>query len=471
MNNIVSFGVSAKREPSGEPCLGIYEINVYFAKLMNKVSAAPNPAEAFESCLPSVAQLVRQSGLGTTDVADRLQRIAEVAGVLAARSQDWVQQQIAEVSQWAVAGTAPPDIIGVPEHAADIGGASIGSERFKLTHFDDVTLPTSSSFLVKNLIPRTGITVVWGRPKCGKSFWTFDLAMRVALGGPYRGQKTHQGPVVYLALEGSHGFRGRIEAYRRTYGVTEAPFYLIGDRLDLVSDHQALTKAVKDQIGGTPPVLVVIDTLNRSLTGSESNDEDMAAYIRAADMVWRAFDCAVMIVHHCGHDKNRPRGHTSLTGAADAQIAVTRDAASNIIVTVEWMKDGPEGLIIGSRLENVDLDTDEDGELITSCVIVPVEGNIAQAGTQRQIKGSTKIALDLLREAIGAEGEIASASNHIPPGARIVSVETWRRYAYRGTITASEQPDARRKAFARAVAKLREANLIGSWDDHVWIAA
>ena len=26
-------------------------------------------------------------------------------------------------------------------------------------------------------IPRVGLVVVWGPPKCGKSFWAFDLAM------------------------------------------------------------------------------------------------------------------------------------------------------------------------------------------------------------------------------------------------------------------------------------------------------
>ena len=77
----------------------------------------------------------------------------------------------------------------------------------------------------------------------------------------------------------------------------------------------------------------------------------MTAYIRAADAIREAFGCAVIIVHHCGIDGTRPRGHTSLTGAVDAQLAVKRDGAGNIEVKVEWMKDGPEGDTIWSRLE------------------------------------------------------------------------------------------------------------------------
>ena len=112
---------------------------------------------------------------------------------------------------------------------------------------------------------------------------------------------------------------------------------------------------------------MVLDTLNRSLPGSESSDQDMAAYIRAADAVRETFNCAVIIVHHCGIDTSRPRGHTSLTGAVDAQLAVKRDAGDHITLEVEWMKDGPEV----SRLDAVEVGTDEDGHPITSCVVVP----------------------------------------------------------------------------------------------------
>ena len=84
--------------------------------------------------------------------------------------------------------------------------------------------------------------------------------------------------------------------------------------------------SIRGTLGDDAPVAVVLDTLNRSLPGSESSDQDMAAYIKAADAVREAFNCAVIVVHHCGIDTSRPRGHTSLTGAVDAQLAVKRDA-------------------------------------------------------------------------------------------------------------------------------------------------
>jgi hypothetical protein len=62
----------------------------------------------------------------------------------------------------------------------------------------------------------------------------------------------------------------------------------------------------------------------------------------------------VIVIHHCGTNDARPRGHTSLTGAADAQIAVK--AASGVVTAeVEYMKDGPTGKVTVSRLIPIDV--------------------------------------------------------------------------------------------------------------------
>jgi AAA domain len=246
---------------------------------------------------------------------------------------------------------------------------------FKLMPFNELVPGTEPPYLVKGLIPRVGLTVVWGPPKCGKSFWTFDLVMHVALGWEFRTRRTKQGLVVYCAFEGADGFKARVEAFRRHYGLSKeqaVDFYLVAARANLITDHPALIEAIVGRVSKNP-VVVVLDTLNRSLQGSESKDEDMAAYVKAADAIREKFECAVIIVHHCGVDATRPRGHTSLGGAADAQLAVQRDPAGNIFVEVEWMKDGPEGDSVISKLQTADVGTDSDGDTITSCVVVPVD--------------------------------------------------------------------------------------------------
>src|SRR5262249_48624232 len=229
-------------------------------------------------------------------------------------------------------------------------------------------------YLIKGVIPRIGLVVVWGPPKCGKSFWIFDLAMHVALGWPYRDRRVQQGPVVYCAFEGQTGFQARAQAFRQTFPIEvdgPVPFYLQPVTLDLAADHKELIAAIKRD--AAEPALVVLDTLNRSLRGSENDTKDMAAYIAAADAIREAFSSAVAIVHHCGIDGTRPRGSTALSGAVDAQLAVKRDGSNTILVEVEFLKDGPSGDIIASKLEVVEIGKDEDGETISSCVIRPTE--------------------------------------------------------------------------------------------------
>jgi hypothetical protein len=284
----------------------------------------------------------------------------------------------------------------------------------KLIPFDQITVSTQRRDLVRGLIPRVGLTLIWGSPKSGKSLWVLDLAMHVALGRNYRGRRVHQGPVVYCALEGQGGFGARCEAFRLKFLEEHhgpIPLYLVSATLDLVRDRVALIAAIQTALGTIEPVAVVLDTLNRSLVGSESNDEDMAAYIRAADAIREAFSCAVIVVHHCGIDATRPRGHTSLTGAADAQLSVRRDA-DNVIVSVEYAKDGPQGDRVASRLESVKVGTDEDGEPITSCVVMPADTEVT---TGCGVTGAAKHALDCLRKAINESGEPAPAGDHQPP--------------------------------------------------------
>jgi hypothetical protein len=356
------------------------------------------------------------------------------------------------------------------ERRSKSNGAFGPARRFELIMFDNLKPGREQLYLVKRLIPRVGLTLVWGPPKCGKSFWVFDLMMHVALGWDYRDHRARQGTVVYCAFEGAEGFKLRAEAFRvRHEPPPIVPFFLVGAVMDLVLDHGNLAEAIGDELGDERPAAVVLDTLNRSLRGSEASDEDMASYIRAADAIREVFECAVIVVHHCGHDAQRPRGHSSLLGAVDSQIAVTRDGDNNIVATVERMKDGPEGAVVASRLEQVDIDVDEDGEPITSCIVVPADA-AAPRRSKVRVPGSAKIALDLLQRAIADSPEPAPASNHIPPGSVTTTVSLWRRYCYEGTITESDERDAKRQAFNRASKSLQSLGIIGVWGDHVWIA-
>jgi hypothetical protein len=159
------------------------------------------------------------------------------------------------------------------EHPKLNGGGAEVLPKFKLHNFADIKVDTKErNYIVKGLLPRSGIVVVWGPPKSYKSFWIMDVLLHTALAWEYRGRKVQQAEVVYIALEGRNGIPGRVEAFKIRHAVTEAPFHLVTQPLDLVADADDLIASIKEQT--TKPGVVCLDTLNRSLVGSESKDED-----------------------------------------------------------------------------------------------------------------------------------------------------------------------------------------------------
>jgi hypothetical protein len=378
---------------------------------------------------------------------------------------------------WTQSTPIGPTPIGV---VANTVVEKLRAPRFPLVRMRDIKVNLTSRYLVKGVVASKALIVVWGRPKCGKSFWTFDLAAHVATGISYRGQKVRQGPVVYIAAEGVDGFNARIEAWRAQHLgdsalghlLTEGtiPFDLLPARLDLVAEHGAFISDVMAQTGNVPPVLVVVDTLNRTYAGSESSDEDMTAYIAAADAIKAAFNCTVIIVHHCGHESSRPRGHSSLTAAADTQIAIRRDG-DFVTATVEWNKDGPEGYVNVSRLDVVEVGRDGDGDAVTTRVVVPCEP--VEAGMGRgsaPMSPVLTLALQALTMAI-AEAGASHNQPHIPDGVLTVAVELWRQYFYKRSIDAAPEAkqETRKKNFQKASRELQARSLVGCWNEHVWI--
>jgi hypothetical protein len=273
--------------------------------------------------------------------------------------------------QWFVRGFPIPGAGGRSDHA----GIQKVEPHFKLLRYCDLhPAMGGDDWCVTDLLPRVGLVVVWGKFKCLKTFWVFDLCLHIAKGWEYRDFPVKQGTVVYCAFEGAHGFGKRAEAQRIHYKLDPAddvPLRVMSMQVNLIKHHKQLIADIQTQLPeGKNPAVVVLDTLNRSLVGSESKDVDMAAYIAAAGAIREAFDCLVIIVHHCGWDETRPRGHSSLPGAIDGQLAVVRER-EKVSVVVELLRDGPEGTEIHSEAKPVTLGLDARGRDITSLVIVP----------------------------------------------------------------------------------------------------
>ena len=295
----------------------------------------------------------------------------------------------------------------------------------------------------------------------------WKIIMHIALGRDYRGHRVQQATVVYVALEGKQGFPARKEAFRRHHGIESAPFYLLSTSLDLVAKSSELIASIKAQLGTDLPGVLFLDTLNRSLVGSESRDEDMARFLAAAEKVAQELNCAVVIVHHCGIDASRPRGHTSLSGAVESQLKVERGNTGEVIVTVELAKDFAEGIETVSRLERVPLGTDLDGDEISSLVVLPAETSSRRSTTTRKLSDRQRLALAALDECTINAGKAAPPSFQLPASVKIVPLIAWRDELYaRGVL--DRDAKSPREEFKRVRIQLQARSLIGVNGELVW---
>jgi hypothetical protein len=68
-------------------------------------------------------------------------------------------------------------------------------------------------WLVEGVIPRHGLSCLYGPPGVGKSFLALDLALRIGCGLPWLNRPAKEGHVGYVFGEGEHGLKQRLAAW------------------------------------------------------------------------------------------------------------------------------------------------------------------------------------------------------------------------------------------------------------------
>ncbi|MES2659277.1 MAG: AAA family ATPase [Verrucomicrobiota bacterium] len=282
--------------------------------------------------------------------------------------------------KWDAADTDSSEIFRLVDEAVVITAESPppASRAFPIVRSDEMKGSCEPLDFVEGLLTEGGASVVYGPSNCGKTFWAFDLAACVATGRPFRDElEVDQGAVVYVALEGVHGARNRVEAMRREGLLPDgSPFFLCFAPVSLLEtghDKQLAesVKAAAEQ-SNLPCRLVVIDTLARAMAGGEENGgKDMTTAVQSMDAVRAATGAHVMLVHHCGKDEARgARGHSSLRAAVDTEIEVSRaDGETISTVRVTKQRDMEAGEPMPFSFRVVELGTSRRHKPITSCVV------------------------------------------------------------------------------------------------------
>lgn len=174
---------------------------------------------------------------------------------------------------------------------------------------------------------RPGLAVLAGSPKIGKSWLVLHLCMQIAKGEPFWGLKTHQGDVLYIALEDS---RERLQ--QRVNTITDEP----SEHLHFATDCSPLGEELERELGAfvlahPDTRLIVIDTFQRIRSDKQqlsyANDYAEVTHLKE---IADAMDVCILLVHHTrkltDSDRlNEISGTNGIAGSADTLMILNRE--------------------------------------------------------------------------------------------------------------------------------------------------
>jgi RecA-family ATPase len=212
------------------------------------------------------------------------------------------------------------------------------SPKFPLYDVNALMSLPPMEWLIEGIYPASALLCVYGAPGAGKSFLTLDHALSIAAGLDWQGRPVQQGPVVYLAAEGLSGLPNRVRAWQLAHPDADlTDFFIVPQTVNLRSYADKVERSREgtdvDMLHNTvdsldrPPVLIVVDTLARSLVGGDENSaQDMGWAIGACDNLRETYGCAVLVVHHSTKSGAGERGSGALRGACDTMAELTQDS-------------------------------------------------------------------------------------------------------------------------------------------------
>ena len=193
----------------------------------------------------------------------------------------------------------------------------------------------------------TGVYMLVGSPKIGKSFLVALIAYRVSSGTDLWGYRVHGGTVLYLALEDD---KKRLqERMARMFGVEGSDNLHFATHAGQVG--QNLDKQLQNFLREHPDtVLVIVDTLQkvREITTegySYASDYDVMTNLKQlAD----SYNICLLLVHHtrkqpAGDNFEMISGTNGLLGGSDGALLMKKENRTDLTATLELSsRDQPE---------------------------------------------------------------------------------------------------------------------------------
>jgi len=339
-------------------------------------------------------------------------------------------------------------VVGQPQ-----AQAPTPTPQLKIISAEQITRPHSANDFVQNVLIEGEVSVVYGPPNCGKTFFVTDLCFHVAQGKPWHGKRVDQGKVLYLALEGVRGIHNRIVAYKQETNASLSDFHILTQDIDLSDTASTLELANLIAQSGQYKI-IVIDTLARAMSGDENTPEGMSRVVRNVSALQARTNAHVCLVHHSGKDRDKgARGHTSLKGAVDTEIEIWKERDDNqSTVTIIKQRNLDVYQLPDFTLKPITIGENKHQEPITSCVVVP-----AQASTR-----APSPELVALHEALTEHGR-----THVVKGLpNVLAVE---KNLYRNAL-ASRGMSMSDAHFDATIKRMVKSKQIVVRDFHIWLA-
>lgn len=205
------------------------------------------------------------------------------------------------------------------------------------------------STVIENLL-YTGVYILAGAPKIGKSFLVAQIAHHVSTGQDLWGYKVHQGTVLYLALEDDESRLQRrmfrmfgVEGTSSLHFATSAK--MIGSGLD-----EQLEKFVWKH---SDTKLIIVDTLQKvreMVSDNYSYSSDYEVIGKLKQFADRHGVC-ILIVHHtrkqpAGDSFEKISGTTGLSGCADGAFLMQKEKRTELDATIKVVgRDQPDQIL------------------------------------------------------------------------------------------------------------------------------
>lgn len=241
-----------------------------------------------------------------------------------------------------------------PASTAEVADTLLGRIRKAALDSEQLSSLKPPDQLVHGLLAMDSLAMLYGESGIGKSFVAADIALHVAFGAHWHGRPVKAGKVLYVVAEGAASFGLRITAWKKHHQLTKETHPITWVKMAVNIHDRTWAGALTEYATEVKPVLIVLDTLARSIVGAEENSaKDMGLVVSHLDWIRRATGACVMVVHHSGkNSESGARGSTALKGAMDTELQLKGDSAYMQLLNPK-QKDGPQAMPTALRLAEV----------------------------------------------------------------------------------------------------------------------